>query len=211
VVPVYVGCDESLFFPRDDVPGGRRSFEVFYYGAYLPLHGTEVIIQAADRLRSRRDIHFTIGGEGMRFAAVQRMAADLALPNVELVGWIPLETLPDYIARADLCLGGHFSRVPKAQRVIATKVFQFMAMAKPTIVGDSPAIREILTHSEQVWAVPMGDPEALAGAIRILADDPVLRHRIATGGHQIFRERLTKEAIARQLAPIVMEALCASV
>ena len=212
LVPVYVGCDETLFYPRDKAPADSRDFEVFYYGAFLPLHGTEVIVQAAALLRDRPEIHFTIGGDGMRRTVVQRMVADLALTNVELVGWIPLEQLPDYIARASVCLGGHFSTIPKAARVISTKTFQFLAMRKPTIVADNPATRELFTHGEHVYAVPMGNPAALAEAVRTLADDSVLRHRIACGGYEVFQRQLTTRAIADyHLAPIIEEALCVSV
>jgi glycosyltransferase involved in cell wall biosynthesis len=211
LVPVYVGCDETIFYPRDEASAGHQPIEVFYYGAFLPLHGTEIIVQAASLLRDRPDIHFTIGGEGMRLDAVQRMVTERALPNLDLVGWIPLETLPDYIARAHICLGGHFSDVPKAARVISTKTFQFLAMGKPTIVGDNPATQEILAHGKQVWAVPMGDPEALADAIRALVDDPAIRQHIAAGGYRVFRERLTTRAIAEQLVTIIQEVSCGSV
>lgn len=138
------------------------------------------------------------------------MVAELALTNLDMVGWIPFETLPEYIARAHVCLGGHFSDVPKATRVISTKTYQFIAMQKPTIVADNPATREILTPGEHTWAVPMGNAEALAGAIENLADDPALRARISRGGYQVFRARLTTQAIADRLAPIIEEAACVS-
>jgi glycosyltransferase involved in cell wall biosynthesis len=138
---IYVGCDETLFHPRDEAPADLQRFEVFYYGAFLPLHGTDVIVQAAALLRDRSEIHFTLGGDGACRAQVQQMVTNLALTNVDLVGWISLEQLPAHIARASICLGGHFSTVPKAARVISTKTFQFIAMRKATIVGDNPATR----------------------------------------------------------------------
>lgn len=207
---VYVGCDEALFYPRDEMPADQQHFEVFYYGSFLPLHGTEVIVQAAALLRDRPEIYFTLGGDGLRRAAVQRMIADLSLTNVGLVGWIPLEQLPKYIARASVCLGGHFSTVPKAARVISTKTFQFVAMRKPTIVADNPATRELFTPGEHVYAVPMGDPAALAEAIETLADNCLLRRRIAPGGYEVFQKRLTTRAIADQLASVIQDALCES-
>jgi glycosyltransferase involved in cell wall biosynthesis len=207
---VYVGCEEKLFHPYDGASAASQHFEVFYYGAFLPLHGAEVIVQTAALLRDRPEIHFTLGGDGLCRAAVQRMVADLALTNVNLVGWIPMEQIPLYIARASVCLGGHFSTVPKARRVISTKTFQFIAMRKPTIVADNPATRELFTPGEHVYAVPMGDPAALAEAIRVLADDAVLRRRIAFGGYKVFRQRLTTCVIADQLASVVREVLCVS-
>jgi glycosyltransferase involved in cell wall biosynthesis len=210
LTPIYVGCDESLFYPRDHEPSESAPMDVFYYGAFLPLHGTETIIKAAALLHNRSDIQFTIGGDGMRLPTVKQMVHDLALTNVELVGWIPLERLPEYIANATVCLGGHFSTVPKATRVISTKTYQFLAMSKPTIVGDNRATGEFLVHGKHVWAVPMGNAEALAAAIEALVDDPSLRQQIARGGHEIFCERLTVSNIADQLADSVREALCAS-
>ncbi|MEM2676111.1 MAG: glycosyltransferase, partial [Candidatus Bathyarchaeia archaeon] len=207
---IYVGCDESLFYPRSDVIPPSSHCEVFYYGSFLPLHGTEVIIQAAALLRDRKDIHFTLGGKGPLFKSIKQMVKELALKNVSLVGWIPLEQLPFYIARATICLGGHFSTIPKAARVISTKTFQFIAMRKPTIVGDNAAVKEVFIHKEHIYAVPMGDPEALADAIQLLADNE-LRYRIAIGGYEIFRQKFATPVIATQLASLIKEVLCASV
>jgi len=209
--PLYVGCDETLFHPLDTTarPGGQM--EVFTYSAFLALHGTEVVVEAAARLRHRTDLHWTIGGHGPRFKQVRRMVARAGLRNVDLVGWIPLAALPTRIARASICLGGHFSRVPKAARVVSTKTFQFLAMARPAIVGDNEATNEILTHGEQAWLVPMGDAEALAGAVETLAGDAKLRQHLAAGGRRVFEERLSTACLAGQVANVVEEALCTSV
>lgn len=202
---VYVGCDERLFFPRDNTAAGSGQVEVFYYGAFLPLHGTEVIVQAAHLLRDQRQIHFTIGGDGPRHETVRQKIAELGLSNVDLVGWILLEDLPEHIGRATICLGGHFSDVPKAARVVSTKTFQFVAMRKPTIVGDNPATRELFTHGQDVYAVPMNDATALAEAILRLGDDTSLRDSVAASGYQLYAERLGTHTISEQLAPIIQK------
>jgi glycosyltransferase involved in cell wall biosynthesis len=196
-----------LFYPRPDISPPSAYCEVFYYGSFLPLHGTEVIIQAAALLKNRRDIHFTIGGNGPQFRKISEVARRSELKNVSLVGWIPMEELPAYIARASICLGGHFSTVPKAGRVISTKTFQFIAMRKPTIVGDNVATRELFVHGEHIYAVPMGDPIALAEAISELADTPALREHIAGGGYTLFQEKLTVRAIADGLSLLNFMAL----
>ena len=53
-------------------------------------------------------------------------------------------------------------------------------------------------------------PAALAEAVRILADDDALRQRIATGGYEVFRERLTTRMIGDQLASVIENVLCRS-
>ena len=207
LVPIGVGCDESLFYPRRRTISSEHPVEVFYYGAFLPLHGTKVIIQAAHLLRERSDIRFTIGGSGPRYKAIRQMIGELELTNVDLQGWIRLEDLPGYIARASVCLGGHFSEIPKAARVVSTKTFQFVAMRKPTIVGDNPATRELFAHREHVYAIRMGDPAALADAITTLADDVTLRKQIASGGYRVFQQRCTTLAIACELRSVIEDVL----
>lgn len=204
---VYVGCDESLFYPRPDISPPSSHCEVFYYGSFLPLHGTEVIVQAAALLKERKDIHFTLGGNGPRYKSVKQMVEELRLDNVDLVGWIPLERLPFYIASATICLGGHFSTIPKAARVISTKTFQFIAMRKPTIVGDNLAIREIFINREHVYAVPAGDPLALANAIIELAENSLLRDYIAENAYTLFKNELGIGVIAKQLRALTEELL----
>lgn len=204
---VYVGCDESLFYPRPEVRDSSHC-EVFYYGSFLPLHGTEIIIQAAALLKDRQDIQFTIGGDGLTFRKIRETLRRLDLRNVKLVGWIPMEQLPTYIARASICLGGHFSTVPKAARVISTKTFQFIAMRKPTIVGDNEASREVFISGKHVYAVQPGNPQSLAEAICLLMDNRELQQRIADGGYNIFRQRFATSVITQKLLQIIKEIKC---
>jgi len=210
LTPVYVGCDEGLFYPRPERPADRGRCEVFYYGAFLPLHGSAVIVEAAHLLRDRPDIHFTLGGDGPEYNVVRKRIEKLGLTNIELLRWIPVEQLPGYIARATICLGGHFSTVPKAGRVISTKTFQFVAMRKPTIMGDNSATRELFMPGEHVLAVAMGDSTALAAAIAELADDAGLRRRLANGGYEIYQQRASGAVLSRQMAAVLEQISCAS-
>jgi glycosyltransferase involved in cell wall biosynthesis len=170
----------------------------------------DVIIHAAALLKDHPKIRFRIGGDGMCRPQIVQMIRDLSLDNIELLGWIPFAELPAQIARATLCLGGHFSAIPKASRVISTKTFQFLAMKKPTIVGINVATAELFDYETHVIGVPMNDPRALADAILALADDSPRRSRVASAGFELFREKLSTPAIARSLTDVVTRTVCAS-
>jgi len=207
ITAIYVGCDDALFFPRSGRQVDDR-IDVFYYGSFLPLQGIDTIIKAAAELGHYPRFHFTIGGSGMRYAQIKEMVDRLALVNVDLVGWIPFDELPAYIAQASICLGGHFSKGAKAARVISTKTFQFLAMRKPTIVGANAATAELFEDGRDVLAVPMGDPTALAQAILRLGGDAELCAALADNGYALFQDKLTTEAIAERLAAVLEKALC---
>lgn len=198
---LYLGCDEELFFPRKERKSD--SFTVFYYGSFLPLQGIEYIVRAASLLLPEREIVFEIAGHGMQYAEIRALAESLGCSNIKFVEWIPYTELPEHIARASICLGGHFSDTTKAQNVISTKTYQFLAMAKPTIVGACQANEEIFTHGEHVYMCKMGDAQSLADAILTLRDDPALRRKIAFGGYAHFIDRYSMPRIGTVLLEII--------
>ena len=199
---VFVGADESLFYPRE-VKREDDTFRVFYYSSFLPLHGTEYIVQAADKLRNEKDIEFIVVGKGLGHKRIRILAQSLEVDNIRFIDWLPYEQLPLAIAQADICLGGHFSGIDKARRVIAGKTFQFLAMKKPVIVGDCPGNRELLTDREDALFVTMADAGALADAILELKNNVTLREHIAEEGYKIFMENCTSDAIAEKLGWIM--------
>ena len=201
---LYVGCNEDMFFPRQ---AGRSDgqFRVLYYSSYLPLHGVEHIITAAKLLRDRENVRFRLIGRGMRYAAVHQLAQRLSTSNVEFVPPVPYAQLPSEIAAADLCLGGPFGNTPKARRIIPGKTFQLLAMARPVIAADTPGNRELLTHGQSAYLVPLADPEALAAAIVRLQDDVVQREALAAGGHQCFKRHSSEAVIRQRLHNLIAE------
>ena len=195
---LFVGADEAVFYPRE-VARDPGTFRVFYYATYLPLHGIEYIIRAAKRLERFSGIEFEIVGKGPQYKSIRDMARSMEVRNVWFHEWVPYEELPIKIAEADICLGGHFSDIEKAKRVIPGKTFQYIAMGKPVIVGDCPGNRELFTNRQNALFVNMADADALAAAIVELKNDVAMRRKIAEEGHRIFAEKCNNSAIGREL------------
>jgi glycosyltransferase involved in cell wall biosynthesis len=201
---VFVGADDSIFYPRE-VERGDDKFRVFYYGTYRPLQGIEYIIEAAKRLESYEDIEFEVVGKGPEHKGIMELVQELNVKNIKFIDWIPYEKLPLEIAKADVCLGGHFSDIDKAKRVIAGKIFQFIAMRKPVIVGDSPANRELFQNKENALMCQMANADALAKAILELRNNPPLREKIAEQGYKVFLNHCTPKLIGSQIKEIITE------
>lgn len=197
-----VGSDETMFYPRTvKTNAGHKT--VLYYGNYLPLHGVDVIIQAAKLLNDRSNIRFKMLGQGMEYARIQSLVKSLAIHNIDFCPSVPFDKLPDEIAPADICLGGHFGASEKAARVIAGKTYHSLAMGKATIVGDNDANRELLTHQQDAWFSPADDPHALADAIFTLANDDTLREQMGQNAHHTFMQRACLQVLEGQLKQVV--------
>jgi glycosyltransferase involved in cell wall biosynthesis len=203
---VWVGADEELMSPCDPPPADGR-FTVFFYGSFIPLHGVEHIVAAAERLRDGHpDIRFVLCGAGQTLPAVRRMAASRDVSNVEFLGWQSLGRLHRLICTSDVCLG-IFGTSTKARAVIPTKVFDALACGRPVITADTAGVREALTHGEDVWLCNVGDGGALARAVASLKADDAARTRIAAAGHAMFRRRFSIDALARDVGQIVIDVL----
>lgn len=200
---IYLGVPDDIFYPRP-LPS-RKGILVTFFGRYIPLQGIEVIIQTADILRQDTQVHFELIGTGQTYEVIRALANSLELRNVFFIRDMPLSKLAQRASRADICLG-IFGTTPKAFRVIPNKVVQSMALRRPVITADTPAIREVFQPGEHLVTCDAGDPRALAQMIRVLVDNTSLRYRIADSGSRWIQDRFTMAHIGRGLAS-VFEAL----
>jgi glycosyltransferase involved in cell wall biosynthesis len=181
VAVCYLGAEERLFRPAWQ---RTEDFNVLYVGKPAPLHGLELILEAARRLP---DVPFRIVGTGQ-----ETHLLDGRPPNVEHIPWVEYERVADEYARAG-CSVGIFGSSGKAERVIPHKTFQALAVGTPLITGDTVAARELLVDGRDSLLVERA-PEALAKAIVALRDDAELAGRIGAGGRATF-EREASEAV----------------
>ena len=187
----FVGAEERLFRPGWQP---AQDFHALFVGKLIPLHGLETILAAA---RLVPELPFRVVGSGQLDGLMRERP-----PNVEWVEWVEYEHLPEEIQRAG-CALGVFGTSAKAGRVIPNKAFQALACGTPLVTADTPAARELLVDGESALLVPAGDPEALAAAIRRLADDGALAQRIGDGGLAAYRERASEAVLGERWRGLV--------
>jgi glycosyltransferase involved in cell wall biosynthesis len=202
---LFVSADENVFAPRQKEPSeesAEQHLRILFVGKFIPLHGLEYIIRAAGLLQDDPQIHFRIVGTGQLYDDIMALCHRLKVRNIEFIDWIPYGELPREMARAHVCLG-IFGRGGKTDRVIPNKVFQGLAVGLPVITGDTRASRELLTGGRDALLVPVGQPGALAGAIRSLKKNPRRRREIARSGQALFNQRCRSDVLGRQLETLL--------
>lgn len=197
-----VGVPEDRFRPRpaSDTPSpypAGPSFQVLFYGSYIPLQGVEWIVEAA-ALLAGQDVGFTLIGNGQTREVVEARARTLGLGGIRFLPNLPEAELPAYLAHADLCLG-IFGDTLKAANVVPNKAVQAAAMGRPLLTRDSPAIRRYFADGESAALVPPADPRALADRILALRDDPRLRTSLGARARRVFENAFSTKALALRL------------
>jgi glycosyltransferase involved in cell wall biosynthesis len=200
-----VSCNEDIFHPRTDakiVPN-----RILFYCTYMPLHGVETILKAFAMLDNTRNLELRMLGDGSGLARAQQITRELNLKNVHFLPYLPLKDLADEISTAGICLGGHFGKTDKADRVVPSKIYQIMAMAKPMVAGDTSANRKLLVHGQSALLCPPADPESLANAIESLNHDPGLREKLSSGVHERYLQIASEQVVTKQLEELIEEVL----
>src|SRR5580700_5437077 len=172
-----------------DVP-----LKVVFYGLYTPLQGTPVIGEALGRLAGA-PVQVTMIGRGQDEAATKEAAA--ANQSVRWLDWVPAAELPALVAAHDVCLG-IFGTGDKALRVVPNKVFQGAAAGCAIVTSDTAPQRRAL--GDAAVLVPPGDPEALAEALRRLADDRAELARLRGQARGLALGQFAPERIVGPLA-----------
>jgi glycosyltransferase involved in cell wall biosynthesis len=156
-------------------------------------------------------------GHRVVIEAAVRLAGRGVRPRIVFVGRGSMETpLREAIARAgldgQLTLGG-FARdlpavmaaldlglyVPLESDGMSRVVFEYLAAGRPLIAARVGVVPEVLTDGEHAALVPAGDPDALAGALAALLEDPARRARLGDGGRRLVVERYSGARLAEAL------------
>jgi glycosyltransferase involved in cell wall biosynthesis len=200
-----VAIDEDTFTAEGPAGPRRAGLDVLFYGTYIPLHGIDVILAAADRLRAQTDISFTLVGAGQERARMEARLAELAVGSVELVDPMPPARLAERIRAADVCLG-IFGTTLKAANVVPNKLVQCAAMGKPIVTRRSDAVARYFEDACDLCTVEPGCADALAQRIVALRDDAALRARLGLAARAAFERSFASSVLRRRLAEILVDA-----
>lgn len=198
---IFVGTDDKVFCPREK--HSNSAFTIHFHGSFIPLQGIECIIKAA-KLLENDEIQFNILGDGQTYGRMKDLAEVLKTHNVNFINRVEYDKLPEYINQGDVCLG-IFGHTPKASRVIPNKIYEYVAMRKPVITADTPAIKELFDGRDMVLI--QSNPEDLASAILKLKNSPGFRQDLADSAYNKFKKFAIPAVLGQELKKIVGELL----
>lgn len=206
---VQNGVETGLFSPRDcdmelrKQSGGEGKFVVSFIGTMGLAHGLETVIAAAEKLGSMApDVLFMLVGEGADRERIAAMAAEKTLKNICFVGQQARERIPAYIAASDACLVV-LRKSEVFETVIPTKMLEFMACARPVILGVGGQAKEIMERSGGGVCVEPGNVDELCSAILQLRERPSLGEAMGRSGREYIVRNLSRERTAAEYLEVL--------
>jgi glycosyltransferase involved in cell wall biosynthesis len=156
-----------------------------YAGHLYPWKGVDVLIRALALTPDLRGL--IVGGHPGETdrARVEQLARDLGLADrVTFTGLVAPADVAGHLARAAILVLPNTASAISERYTSPLKLFEYLALGRPIVASDLPAIREVVGPGEAVL-VPPGDPRALAAALTDLAADPARAASLAAAGRAL--------------------------
>lgn len=140
-----------------------------------PQKAHEVLLRAVHRLGDRPNLRVVVIGGGEREAALRTMTDELGLADRVLFTGMRRD-VPALLPGLDIsCLCSVHEGTP-------VSVIEAMAACLPVVATDCGAIRDMIDDGVEGYVVPVGDVEAYAERLALLAGDADLRVRLGDRG-----------------------------
>ena len=104
-------------------------FVVMYAGNIGYTHGTELLVDAAEKLAAIPDLQFLVIGGGSKQADLERLARERRLSNMKFLPTQPPEVLPEMLAAADVFVLTSKPGVGKTS--FPGRIYNFLLAARP--------------------------------------------------------------------------------
>lgn len=177
-VDVDIFNPEALQAERETLRGASALDERFIFGfsgTFGPWHGVDVLAYMIPYIvRQNPHAHFMLIGDGsLRQSLYDALAQAQVLSHVTFTGMLRSEDVPAYLAMCDAFIcptqpnpdGTRFFGSP-------TKLFEYMAMAKPIIASDIEQLGQVLKDAAQHLLVQPHDYEGFVQAALKCMDMP---------------------------------------
>ncbi|MEP6390028.1 MAG: glycosyltransferase [Halioglobus sp.] len=203
ILVVPAGINEEMWMPIE-APKLTSRIEVLFYGTFIPLHGVETIVTAAQILEDMgENFRITLVGTGQTADVV---ASDLKARAISSIEWrreVLDQKEVQAMVKSSHCVLGVFGDSRKAGNVIPYKAHQALA-SNQILITRSGAAMSALTEGREIPGlilIPSNDPRALADAIvRVRKNYSVLRRDCKT--NDLYSMKLSSQVILRILRKV---------
>lgn len=161
--------DTSPVDPAPELAPHAGAFKIMFAGNIGDAQDFRSVLDAAEAIRERRDIHWLVVGDGRQAAWVrEQIRARQLHDTVFMLGRHPLERMPAFFQGADALLVS-LKREPIFAMTIPGKVQAYLAAGKPLLAMLDGEGARVVTEAGAGHVAPAGDSAALAKQALALA------------------------------------------
>ena len=162
---------------KSNIPNDK--FLIGYAGAMGMGDGLDLLIDAANKLKTHTNIQFVLVGKGSEKERLKKRIVDLKLENISILDAIPKKEVQSLLAFFDVCYIGWDDNEMYKYGISANKIFDYMYASKP-IVHIYNGQGDLIQEAKCGISIKEQNPNLIANAILELYNTP-LKKREAIG------------------------------
>lgn len=177
--------------------GLKGKFVAGYFGTLGMAHGLATLLDAAELLKDDPRIRFLVVGDGAERQKLLDERERRGLDNVVIVGQQPKQRMPIYWGSCDVSLV-LMRKTALFRTIIASKMFEAMAMQRPIILGLDGVSRGIVEAAGCGIPIEPENATELAAALTRLAHDPATARAMGEAGSVHVRAHFDRRQLAHR-------------
>jgi L-malate glycosyltransferase len=189
---IYNGIDTDRFIPARS-NASRKELRVFFSGNLTRRKGAHWLHAIGKRLKKDVTLYYT---QGLRTRKPLQAARAL-----KAIGPISFERMAERYREMDILL------LPTVREGLSLSVLEAMACGLPVIASDCSSLPEQIDHGKGGFLCSVGDVDAFAEKINLLADFPRLRHEMGEYNRAKVEKIFTLERMVNEYKDLFEEVL----
>ena len=200
----YYNADTDDLVWRKQNNFEATDFILLYAGIIGHAQGLEVILKAAEKLKSYPCIKFAIVGSGPQREALLKLKSSLKLKNVFFFNTVPKSAMPEIIAAADVCVIP-LKKLDLFKGAIPSKIFESLAMKKPILLGvEGEAKKLFIDEGKSGLAFAPEDELGLMESVLYLYQNSPQVAICGENGHKYVCEKFDREKLMSDFIKTLM-------
>ena len=187
-VPNFVSDFSGNLISRQalDIPGPAKV--ALAAGRLHPNKAFDILIRA---LKKTTNVYLLIAGEGRDKQELEKLARTLEVnERIRFLGW--RDDIQDLMATADMLV------CPSRVEPLGNVILEAWAARLPVVAANSQGPSWLIQNDRNGLITPVEDPDALSLAIKTIASDSGLAHKLAAAGRKCFEEEFREEAVVQR-------------
>jgi len=168
---------------KADVGLPEDRFVLAYAGNLGLAQSVDDAIEAIRRLGD--GYRLEIMGDGPRRDELAALAAQLPPGAVNMRGLVEPEEAAEVLRASDALLVAE-----RQDKTVSAKLYDYSAVGRPIVALARGELQRIVESEGIGLRVPLGDPDALAAALKTLAGDPAIGERLVTRSRAFAADHL---------------------
>jgi glycosyltransferase involved in cell wall biosynthesis len=178
----------------------KNNFVILYLGDTGLRRGLQTAIESIKLIKEKIPIvKLVIVGSNSSDKILKKQVEDLSVQNfVDFEGWQDIALFPTYIKASSVCISPLHRNI-QHDVAYANKLFQYMSFAKPVLVSNATAQKNLIEKTNSGLVHLERDSKDFLAKILELYNDKELRDRLGNNGKQFIEEEFCWEKTSKKL------------